>query len=100
MVVGGNLLAPACPRGVLAFPLAGKFKSMRVRCVLLIAARAAAHFERELSMESCLVALSTTRGDGLSGREPMSWPIKVLHGGVIEYSGPCGSVSFWQSYSQ
>ena len=100
MVVGRILLAPACPRGVLPFPLARKFKNKRVRCVLLTAARAEARFERELSMESCLVALSTTRGGGFSGREPQSWPIKVLHRGAIEYSEPCGSVSFWQSDSQ
>ena len=100
MVVGRVLLAPVGPRGVLAFHLAGKFKSMRVRCELLIAARAAVHFERELSMESYLVALSTARGDGLSRRGPYSWPIKVLHWGAFEYSDPCGSVSFWQSDSQ
>ena len=100
MVVGRILLAPACPRGVLPFPLARKFKIKRVRCVLLTVARAAARFERELSMESCLVALSTARGDGFSGREPQSWPIKVLHRGAIEYSEPCGSVSFWQSDNQ
>ena len=94
MVVGRILLAPACPRGVLAFPLAVKFKSMRVRCELLTTARTAARLERELSMESCLVALSTARGDGLSGREPQSWPIKVLHRGAIKHSAPCGSVSF------
>ena len=70
MVVDRILLAPACPRGVLVFPLAGKFNSMQVRCVMLTAARAAARFERELSMESCLVAMSTARGDGLPGREP------------------------------
>ncbi len=70
MVVDRIRLAPACPRGVLAFPLTGKFKSMRVRCVLFAAARAAFRFARELSMESCLVARSTARGDGLSGREP------------------------------
>jgi hypothetical protein len=75
---GGTRLAPACPRGVLAFPLAGKCKSVRARFVLLEAARAAARFEREISMESCLVALSTSRGGGLSGREPQSWAIKVL----------------------
>ena len=55
---------------VFAFPLAGKCKSMRARFMLLAAARDAARFERELSMESCLVALSTSRGDGLFGREP------------------------------
>ncbi len=84
MVVDRTRLVPACPRGVLAFPLAGKFKSMRVRCVLLTTARAAARFARELSMESCLVARSTARGDGLSRREPQSWPSKVLHRGAIE----------------
>ena len=47
MVVDRILLEPVCPRGVLAFPLAGKFKNMRERCVLLTAARAAAHFERD-----------------------------------------------------
>ena len=95
MAVGRILLAPACPRGVRVFPLAGKFNIMRVRCVLLAAARVAARFERELSMESCLVALSTARGDGLSGSEPHYGPIKVLHRGAIEYSSACGSVSFW-----
>ncbi len=84
MVVDRVRLAPACPRGVLAFPLAGKFKSMRVRCVLEAAARAASRFARELSMESCLVARSTAIGDDLSGRELQSWPIKVLHRGAIE----------------
>ena len=96
MVVGRILLAHAYPRGVHVFPLVGKFKSMRVRCVRLTAARAAARFERDLSMESRLDALSTARGDGLSGREPQSWPVKVLHRGAIEYSCTCGSVSFRQ----
>ena len=84
MVVERTRLAAACPRGVLAFPMTGKLKSMRVRCVLVAAARAVSRFARELSMESCLVARSTARGDGLSGREPQSWPIKVLHRGAIE----------------
>ncbi len=77
-------MAPVCPRGVLDFPLAGKFNNMRVRCVLLPAARTTACFERELSTESCLVALSIARGDDLSGIEPQSWPIKILHRGAIE----------------
>ncbi len=84
MVVDRTRLAPACLRGVLAFPLAGKLKSMRVRCVLVAAARAVARFARELSMERCLVARSIAREDSLSGREPKSWPIKVLHRGAIE----------------
>ena len=68
----------------LAFPLAGDFKSMQMWFVLLAAARAAARFERDLSMESCLVALSTTRGEGMFEREPQSWPIKVFHRVAIE----------------
>ncbi len=78
MVVGRILLAPAWPRGVRVFPLAGKFKFMRVRCVLLATSRVVARFARELSMESCLVALSTARGDGLSCSELQFGPIKVL----------------------
>ena len=46
MVVDRTRLAHAYLRGVLAFLLAGKFKSMRVRFVLLVAARDAARFER------------------------------------------------------
>ena len=78
MVVDQTRLVPAYPRGVFVFSLAGKCKSMRVRLVLLVAVRAAARFEKELFMESFLVALSTTRGDGLSRRDLQFWPIKVL----------------------
>ncbi len=84
MAVDRILLALVCARGGLDFPLAWKFKNMRVRCVMLPAARTTARFERELSMKNCLVALSIARGDGLSGIEPQSWRIKVLHRGVIE----------------
>ena len=62
MVVGRILLAPAWPRGVRILPLAGRFKFMRVRCVLLAATRVDARYARDLSMESCLVALSIARG--------------------------------------
>jgi hypothetical protein len=54
MVVDRILLAHVCPRGVLDFPLAGKFKNTRLRCVLLPTARTAARFERELSMDTRL----------------------------------------------
>jgi len=84
MVVDRTRLALAYLRGVLAFPLAGKFKSMRVRFVLLAAARAVARCERELSMESCFIALSRARGNGMSERELQSWLIKVLQRGAIE----------------
>jgi len=100
MVVGRILLAPTWPRRVRVFPLAGKFKFMRVRCVLLAAPRVAARFPRELSMESCLVAMSTARGDGMSCNEPQFGPIKVLHRGAIENSSACGWLGFWRSNSQ
>ena len=84
MVVDRTRLAPACRRGVLAFPLAGKFKRMRVRFALLAVARAAFRCESNLSMESILIALSTTRGEGQTRREPQSWPIMVRERGAIE----------------
>ena len=99
MVVSRILLAPAWPRGVRVFQLAGKFKFMRVRCVLLAAARVAARFARALSMESSLIALSTARGDGLIGSEPQYGSIKVLHRGAIENSSACGWVVFLRSNS-
>jgi len=70
MVMDRTRLAPAYLRGVRNIPLAGKGKLRRVRSVILASARVAARLEREVSMESCLVAMSTTRGDGLPGREP------------------------------
>ncbi len=84
MVVDRILLAHVCPRGVLDFLLAGKFKNIRVRCVLLPSTRTTTRFERELSMVSCLVALPIARGDGMFEIEPQSWLIKVLHRGAIE----------------
>ncbi len=81
MVVGRILLAPACPQGVLPFHLARKFKNMRVRCVLLTAARATARFERELSIESCLVALSNARGVVFLGGNPSLGPSGFSIGG-------------------
>ena len=84
MVVDRTRLAPACPRGVFAFPLAGKCRSMWVRLVMLAAVSTAARFERALSLASYVVALSTTSRDGLSWREPQSRPIRVLHRGAIE----------------
>jgi len=80
-----------------AFPLTGKFRRMRVRFAPLAVAWAAARCENDLSMERCLVALSTTRGEGLSEREPQSWLIIVRHREAIEHSGPFGFVGFWQS---
>ncbi len=54
---------------------------MRVRFVLLATARAAVRFERELSMESCVAALSTTRGAGLSIENPSLSPSRFSSGG-------------------
>ncbi len=81
MVVGRILLAPACSRGVLPFPLARKFKNKRARCVLLTFARATARFEGELSMESCLIALSTIRGVVFLGEKSSLGPSRFSIGG-------------------
>ncbi len=69
---------------VLDFPFVGKFITSQARYVPLAAARAAAHCESDLSMESCLVSLSTTRGEGLFRREPQSRSIMVRQRGAIE----------------
>jgi len=71
MVVDRTRLAPACPRGVFAFPLAGKCKSMRVRLVLMAAARAAARFERELYGELLGRVVYNKRGWSISERAPV-----------------------------
>jgi hypothetical protein len=65
-VVACRCLAVALRRGAPVFPFVGKFIIMRRCCEFLVAARAASRCENDLSMESCLVALSTTRGEGLS----------------------------------
>jgi len=70
MVVDRPRLEPVCRRGALAFPLAGKWKRMRVRFAPLAVVWAAALCESDLAMESRLVALSTSRAEGLSGRDP------------------------------
>ena len=77
MVVGRPRLEPACRRGTLALPLAGKLKKIRVWCVPVAIACDVALCSSDLYIESRLVALPTTRGEGLSGRESQSWPITV-----------------------
>ncbi len=84
MVVGRPRLEHAYRRGASAFPLAGNFKRTRVQFAPLAVAWAAARCEGDLSMESCLVAMYTTRGEGLSRREPQPWPIMVRQRGAIE----------------
>ena len=74
MVVTHSRLEPARRREAPDFSLAGKFSTTRVRCVPLAFAWAAAQCESDLSMESCLVALSSAIGEGLSRREPQSEP--------------------------
>ena len=56
--------------------------------------RVAAHYERALSMESCLVALSRAKGEGLYGRDPQSGFKMVRQRGAIEFVSCCGSLSF------
>ncbi len=45
---------------------------IRSRWVSRVDARVAAQLERALSIESCLVALSKAKGEGLSWRDPQS----------------------------
>jgi len=62
-------MAVALRLGALFFPFVGKFIMMRGCYESLVAALVASGCESDLSIESCLVALSTTSGEGLSGRE-------------------------------
>ncbi len=71
-------------RGAPDFPFVGKFSTTQARCVPQAAARMASLYESNLSMENCLVALSTTRGEGLSGRDPQSGFGMDRHRGAIE----------------
>ena len=84
MVVTHPRLEPARRREAPDFPLAGKFSTMRVRCVPLAFAWASAQCESDLSMECCLVALLTTRGEGLSRREPHYGSIIIRQRGAIK----------------
>ena len=68
-------LDPARRREAPDFPSARKCSTTRVRCVPLAFAWASAQCESDLSMERCLVALSTIRGEGLFRREPHYGPI-------------------------
>ena len=77
-------LEPARRREAPDFPLAGKFSTTRVRRGPLAFAWAVAQCESDLSMESCLVALSTTRSEGQSRRDPHYGPIRVRQRGAIE----------------
>ena len=83
MVVARMRLEVARRRGPPEFTFVGKSRTTQVRCVPLEAARVAARCERDLSMESCLVALSTASGEGLSGREPYTGSIMVHKRGAI-----------------
>jgi len=82
---GPPRLEPACWRGALALPLEVKFTRIRVRCVPVAIACVEALCCSDLSIESyCLVAMSTTRGEDLSGRESQSWPITVSQRWAID----------------
>jgi hypothetical protein len=83
MVVARLRLEVALRRGDPVFAFVGKSSMMQARRVSLAAARVASHCESDLSMESCFVALSTARGEGLSGRETQSWFSIVRQRGVI-----------------
>jgi len=84
MIVVRPRVEVARRRGGPDFPFAGKFRKTRVRRVPLAFAWAEARCESDLSMESCLVALSTTREEGLFGRESHSGSISFRHRGANE----------------
>ncbi len=79
MVVARLRLEVARRRGVPDFP-----STTHARCVPLVAALVVARCESDLSTERCLVAMSTLRREGLSGREPHSKFIMVRQRGAIE----------------
>jgi len=81
MVVTRPRLYVARRRGAPDLTLVGKFSIMRALCVVLASARVMVRCARALSMESCLVDLSTACGEGLSGRKPQSESIMVRHRG-------------------
>ena len=84
MVVGHLRLELACRRGALGLPLAGKFKRIRVRCVPVAIECDIALCFSDLSVERCLLALPIARGEGLSGRESLSWPNTIRQRWAIE----------------
>ena len=84
MVVAHLRLEVARRRGFPDLHFVGKFNTTQARCVPLAAARAAARCESNLSIESCLVALSPVRGEGLSRRVPHSGYIMVRQRGAIK----------------
>ena len=90
-------LEVALRHGAPVFSFVEKFNMMQARCVSLASARMASGCESDLSTESCLVDLSTTRGEGLSRRESQSGFSMVRQRGAMVLSCPCGHVSFRQN---
>ena len=83
MVVVCLRLEVARRRGAPDFSFVGKFSPTHARCVPLAAARVASLCKSGLFMESCLVALSTSRGEGMSERELQSgFRIDRLRGAI------------------
>ena len=91
------LLEELCLWDAPFFFLEGIFSRILLCWVSRSDARVAAQCERELSMESCLVALSSARGEGRSRRDSQSRLKIVRHRGAIEYASLCGSVSLLRS---
>ena len=84
MVVARLCLYIARRRGAPESTFVGKVNAMRVLCAALAATRVTARCAIALSMESCLVALSTESGEGLSGWEHQSTFITIRHRGAIK----------------
>jgi hypothetical protein len=90
MVVGLPRLEPACQRGGFALPSAGKFKRIRVRCMPVAIACVVALCSSDLSIESCLVALSTKEGRVCPGGIPSLGPSRFASGGRSSDRAPAG----------
>jgi hypothetical protein len=84
MVVARLRLEVARRRGSPVFLFVGKFSMMPARCVSLATAWVASRCESDLSIESCLVVVSTARGEDMSGRESQSGSSMVRQRGAIE----------------
>ena len=84
MMVARMRLEVARRRGVPDFLFVGKSNTTHASCVPMASAWVEARCESDLYVESCLAALSTTRGEGLFGRMPQLGSIMVRQRGAIE----------------
>jgi hypothetical protein len=84
MVVARRHLVGDLRLGALVCSFVGKYIMMRECCESLVAARVASRCKSDLSIESCLAALSTASGEGFSGMESQSRLSMVRQWGAID----------------